>query len=254
MKRVLLTVALTGTALFATAQAADAKGFINAIQVCGPSGCATATAPRAVMQGFAMDLFGGPPAVSGPPRLGPYYQLTFRPVGEVPNNVTFYVPSAGTVCTSRGCFAPATRLVPALQAAAAQVTAYRPVISSVTVDGRTRNHPTTYAALYSGRPAKAPPTPIWETRGYSIVFEFSRVTPWSLGWMSGMRYYPRYRVVTSAGTWLHVSAALDRRIRAHSADARAVGGGHRWPIAAAALLGIAAVAGAGTGLRRRRAA
>jgi hypothetical protein len=256
MKRVLLSGALAVAALLATAQAAGAKGFINAIRVCGPSGCATATAPRAVMQGFAMDLLGGPPAIVGPPRLGPYYQLAFRPVGEIPNVDTFYVPGAAMVCTGRGCFALSTRLVPALETAAAQVTAYRPVISSVTVDGRTRSHPAAYAALYSGKPAPAPPSPIWKTRGHSIEFEFSRTTPWSLGWMSGMTYYPRYRVVTRAGTWSHVSAALDRRIRTHPAEARAsTGGGHPWwPVAAAALVAIAAAAGAGTRLRRPRAA
>ena len=93
-----------------------------------------------------MDLLGGPPAVVGPPRLGPYYQLAFRPVGEIPNVDTFYVPGAAMVCTGRGCFALATRLVPALDAAAAQVTAYRPVISSVTVDGTPRSRPAAYAS------------------------------------------------------------------------------------------------------------
>ena len=255
MKRVLLTGALTVAVSLATAQAAEAKGFISAIRVCGPSGCATATAPRATMQRFGMDMLGGPAAAVGPPPLGPYYRLTFRPRNEIPDADTYYVPGADLVCTDSGCFALATRLVPALDAAAAQVTPYRPVIRSVTVDGKTRPDPTAYAALYRGRPAAAPPSPIWETRGYSIEFAFARTTPWSLGWMRGMAYYPRYRVVTRAGTWLHVSAALDRRIRTGSAEARASsGGGHRWPVAAAAAIAIVAVAGAGRRLRRPGAA
>jgi hypothetical protein len=255
MKRAYLTGALAVAASLATAQAADAKGVISAIRVCGPSGCATATAPRAVMQGFAMGLMGDPTATVGSPPPGPYYRLTFRPQGEVPDVDTFYVRGAELICTERGCFAPPTRLVPALDAAAEQVAAYRPVITSVTVDGKRRSDPAAYAALYHGQPAPVPPSSIWETRGYVIQFGFSRTTPWSLGWTSGMSYYPRYRVVTRAGRWSHVSAALDRRIRTGSAEARAAsGGGHGWPVAAAAVVVIAAAAGAGRRLRRTRAA
>ena len=254
MKRALFTCALAMAASLATAQAADAKGLISAIRVCGPSGCATATASRAVMQGFATGLMGGTPATTGSPPPGPYYELTFRPQGEVPDVDTFYVPGGEMVCTEQLCFAPAPRLVPALEAAAAQVAAYRPVITSVAVDGKPRSHPTAYAVLYRGKPAPTPPNSIWETHGYVIQFGFSRTTPWSLGWASGMSYYPRYRVVSHAGRWSHVSVALDRRIRTGSAHAAASDGGHGWPVAAATLVVIAAAAGAGRRLRRARAA
>jgi hypothetical protein len=255
MTRILLTGALTVAVSLATAPAADAKGVITAISVCGPSGCATASAPRATMLRFGVDMLGGNSETVGPPPLGPYYRLAFRPRHELPDADTFFVPGADLICTDRGCIPAQTRLAPALDAAAAQVVAFRPVIRSVTIDGTVRSDPGAYAGLYAGSPAAAPPSRVWESRGYSIQFAFSRTAPWSLAWMSGMAYYPRYRVVARAGTWLHVSAALDRRIRTGSADARtASGGGDRWPIAAAAAVAIAAAAGAGRRLRRPGAA
>jgi hypothetical protein len=81
---------------------------------------------------------------------------------------------------------------------------------------------------------------------------FTRLTPWSLGGVSWMAYYPRYKVLTRDGAWFHVGESVDRLVLGQTA--KADDGGHGWPIAAAVVVAIAAAAGAGRRLRRPRAA
>ena len=84
MKRIILAGALAVVAALAAAQTAQAKGYIGAIRVCGPSGCATVDAPRSAMQRFGMDLLtDSGPAAESPPIL-PYYRLQVLPRSRCP--------------------------------------------------------------------------------------------------------------------------------------------------------------------------
>ena len=255
MRRMLIIGALTVGASLAAAAPAGAKGYIEAIGVCGQSGCVTVEHPRAAMQRFGMDLLTGNVATTAPPPVGPYYRLTFRPRYELPGSAVFYVPGAGEICADGGCIRVRAGLSPALAAAADAVAPFRPVVRSVTVNDRLRPNPGAYAALFDTMPPAAPPSAVWKSRVYPIEIRFTRITPWSLGGVGWMAYYPRYGALTRGGAWVRVDAALGRQIRTGSATARASStGGHGWPIAAAAAVAIAALAGAGKRLRRRGAA
>lgn len=255
MRRMLIIGALTVGASLAAAAPAGAKGYIEAIRVCGPSGCVTVEHPRAAMQRFGMDLLTGNVATTVPPPVGPYYRLTFRPRYELPDSALFYVPGADETCADSRCVKVRAGLSPALAAAADAVAPFRPVVRSVTVDDRLRPNPGAYAPLFDTMPPAAPPSAVWNSRVYPIEIRFMRITPWSVGGVSWMAYYPRYRALTRAGTWVRVGDALDRQIRTGSATTRSTSGGtRRWPIAAAAMVAIAAAAGAGRRLRRPGAA
>jgi len=112
MKRMLLIGALTVGASLATAQAAEAKGYVRAIRVCGPSGCAPVRHPRAAMQRFGMDMLSDAGPHAERPPLLPYYRLRFLPSYEVPNSDAFYIPGAKVICTDGGCIHVRRGLVP----------------------------------------------------------------------------------------------------------------------------------------------
>jgi len=90
---------------------------------------------------------------------------------------------------------------------------------------------------------------VWQSRHYSVVVNFSQITPWSLGGASWMAYYPRYHLLSRDGRWFHAGASVDRLVRGRAAPAEA-GDGHGWPVAAAAVVALAAAAGVGRRLRR----
>jgi hypothetical protein len=251
MKRIVLAGALAVVASLAAAQTAQAKGYISSIRVCGPSGCATADAPRSAMQRFGMDLLtdAGPPAASPP--LLPYYRLEIRPRYEMPSQ-TFYIPGANVICADSGCTRVRKGLSPALSAAGASVDAFSPHIRSVTVNDKPRAPTNAYAILFNAQPAAAPSAIVQSSRAYPIQVRFTRLTPWSLGGVSWMAYYPRSRILTRDGAWFHVGGPAGRLILGRRTTAG--DGGHGWPIAAAAVIVIAAAAGAGRRLRRPRAA
>jgi hypothetical protein len=251
----LIIGALTVGASLAAAAPAGAKGYIRAIRVCGPAACVTANGPPAATHRFGMDMLAGNVATTEPPPVGPYYRLTFRPRYELPDAEVFYVPGADETCADGECIRVPAGLSSALAEAAAQVDPFRPVIRSVTVNDRLRHDPGAYAALFDALPPAAPPSAVGKSRAYPIEIHFTRITPWSVGGVSWMAYYPRYRALTRAGTWVRVGDALDRQIRTGSAITRSTSGGtRRWPIAAAAMVAIAAAAGAGRRLRRPGAA
>jgi hypothetical protein len=250
MKRIATTAALVVLASLATAPSAGAKGYIRAIRVCGPSSCATVHAPRAALRAFGMHMLAGDgPAAVSPPLLA-YYRLRFVPKFEVPDGDTFYIPEANVICKDGGCTQVPRRLAPAMSAAAASVDPLAPHISSVTVDDRHRVDTGRFAIMFNQRPVPLPSTAIWGSQHHSVIVEFTRTTPWSLGGASWMTYYPRYHAMTRDGVWFHAGADVDRLVR--GPDAVATGDGHAWPVAAAAVVAIAAAAGAGRGLRRRR--
>jgi hypothetical protein len=251
MRRVPL-VMVTIAASLAAAQTAHAKGYISAIRVCGPSGCATAGAPRSAMQRFGMDLLTDAGLPAGSPPLLPYYRLEIRPRYEMPSQ-TFYIPGAKVICADGGCTRVRKGLSPALSAAGASVEPFIPHIRSVTVNDTPRAHTKAYAVLFNEQPRAAPSTAVQNSRAYPIEAQFTRLTPWSLGGVSWMAYYPRYKTLTRDGAWFQVGEPVDRLVLGQRA-ATADDGGHGWPIAAAAVVAIAAAAGAGRRLRRPRAA
>ncbi len=251
MKRIILTGTLAVAATLAAAQTAHAKGYISAIRVCGPAGCATAAAPRSAMQRFGMDLLtDSGPAAESPPIL-PYYRLRILPRYEMPSQ-TFYIPGANAICTDGGCTSVRNGLSPALSAAAASVGAFTPHIRSVTVANKPRADSEAYAVLFNEQPAASPSNAVWNSRAYPIEVRFTRLTPWSLGGVSWMAYYPRFKVLTRDGAWFHVGESVDRLVLGQRTAAD--DGGHGWTVAAAAVVAVAAAAGAGRRLRRPRAA
>ena len=213
MKRMLLIGALTVGASLTTAQAAEAKGYISAIRVCGPSACATVHHPRAAMQRFGMDMLSDTGRHAERPPLLPYYRLRFLPSYEVPNSEAFYIPGAKVICTDGGCIQVRRGLVPALSAAAADVGAFTPRISSITVGDRPRADRARFAILFNQRPAPLPSTVVWKSRHYSVIAKFGEITPWSLGGASWMAYYPRYHALSLDGRWFHAGADVDRLVR-----------------------------------------
>jgi hypothetical protein len=248
MKRILTTAALIGLALLAAAPSANAKGYIRAIRVCGATSCDTVHAPRPAMRRFGMHvLVGDGPAALGPPLL-PYYRLRFRPRFELPNTDTFYIPQANVICKDGGCTRVPRGLAPAMSAAAASVDSLTPRIRSVTVDDRYQPDAGRFAIMFNQRPIPLPSTTVWHSRHYSVIVEFRRETPWSLGGAAWMTYYPRYHALTRDGVWFHAGADVDRLVRGRAA---ASGDGQAWPIAAAAVVALAAAAGAGRRLLRR---
>jgi hypothetical protein len=252
MKRLILTGALALVLALAAAPAAQAKGYIKAIRVCGPSGCASADAPRSAMLRFGMDLLtdAGPP-IASPPLL-PYYRLRFVPRYELPGADTFYIPGAEAMCTDGGCTRVPRGLIPGLAAAAANIGSYTPRISSVTVDHRFRADLDRFAMLFNQRPAALPSTTVWQSRHASVIVEFTRVTPWSLGGASWMSYYPRYHVLSRDGEWFHAGSPVDRLVRGQAAQADGGDDNRGLGIAATAAVVLAAAAGAGRRLRRPR--
>jgi hypothetical protein len=250
MKRFVVTPALIVLASLATAPSATAKGYISGIRVCGPSACASVQASRQAMGRFGMHMLAGdlPSAVSPP--LLTYYRLRFLPRYELPDGDTFYIPEANVICRDGGCTQVPRRLAPAMSAAAASVDSLTPHITSVTVDDRHRADLGRFAVMFNQRPAGMPPTAVWDSRHYSVIVEFSRTTPWSLGGASWMTYYPRFHALTRDGVWFHAGADVDRLVRGPTAATASDGRG--WPIAAAAVVVLAAAAGAGRRLRRAR--
>lgn len=251
MKRIGMTAALIVLAMLAAAPGASGKGFIRAIRVCGPSGCAAVQAPRTALRHFGMRMLAGDGAPAVPPPVLAYYRLRFFPRFEVSDADTFYIPEANVICKDGGCTPVPRRLAPALSAAAASVDPLTPRISSVTVDDRAAADPGRFALLFNQRPVPLPSTAIWESRHYSVIAEFTGVTPWSLGGGSWMTYYPRYHALSRGGVWFHAGPGVDRLVRGPRAAARA-GDGQGWPVAAAAVVVLAAAAGAGRRLRRPR--
>jgi len=251
MKRIILAGALAVVATLTAAQTAQAKGYIETIRVCGPSGCATADAPRSAMGRFGMDLLtdAGLPAESPP--LLPYYRLEIVPRYEMPSE-TFYIPGANVICADGGCTRVRKGLSAALSAAGASVDAFIPHIRSVTVNDKPRAHTGAYAVLFNEQPAAAPSNTVWNSRTYPIAVRFTRLTPWSLGGVSWMAYYPRYKILTRDGAWFHVGQSVDRLVLGRRVTTD--GGGRGWPVAALAVVAVAAAAGAGRRLRRPRAA
>jgi hypothetical protein len=251
MKRIILAGALAVVAALAAAETAQAKGYISSIRVCGPSGCATADAPRSAMQRFGMDLLtdAGLPAESPP--IVPYFRLEIRPRYEMPSQ-TFYIPDANVICRDGGCTRVRKALTPALSAAAANVGSFTPRISSVTVNDRHRADRNRFAIMFNQRPAALPSTTVWQSRHYSVIVEFTHVTPWSLGGASWMAYYPRYHALSRDGAWFHAGSSVDRLVRGQARPAEAGDDSHGWGIAATAAVALAAAAGAGRRLRRPR--
>lgn len=249
MKRILGAAALIGLASLATAPSANAKGYIRAIEVCGSSDCATVHASRPTMRRFGIHLLvgDGRPAVSPP--LLPYYRLRLSPRFEMPNADTFYIPEANVICKDGGCTRVPRGLAPAMSAAAASVGSLAPRIRSVTVDDRPRADPGRFAVMFNQRPAVLPSTAVWHSLHYSVIVEFSRVTPWSMGGASWMSYYPRYHALTRDGVWFHAGPGVDGLVRGQKVGA--AGDGHGWAIAAAAVAVLVAAAGAGRRLLRR---
>ena len=251
MKRIVVTTGLVVAASLGTAPAASAKGYVRAIQVCGPSACAKVHGARAAMQRLGMDILAGSGRKAGSPPLLPYYKLRFQPHYEVPASDTFYIPGAKVICTDSGCIRVRSGLAPALQAAAASVGSFTPRISSVTVNDHARTDRARFAILFNQRPRALPSTAIWKSRHYSVIAKLDGITPWSLGGASWMAYYPRYHALSRDGRWFQAGADVDRLVRG-PARADAGDGGHGWPMAAAAAVVLAAAAGAGRRLRRPR--
>ena len=250
MKRIVITAGLVVAAMLTAAPGASAKGYVRAIQVCGPSACATVDGVRTAMQELGMDILTGAGRKAGSPPLLPYYRLRLQPRFEVPDADTFYIPGAKVICTDSGCIRVRSGLAPALQAAAAGVGAFTPRISSVTVNDRPRTDRARFAILFNQRPGPLPSTAVWKSRHYSIMAKLDGITPWSLGGASWMAYYPRYHALSRDGRWFRAGAGVDRLVRGPSQAA--AGDGDGWPMAAAAVVVLAAAAGAGRRLRRPR--
>lgn len=250
MRRVVIVAAVICLTSLAAAPGADAKGYVRAIQVCGPSACAQVHGAFSAKQELGMDLLAGTGQKAGSPPLLPYLRLRLQPRYEVPDSDTFYIPRANVICTDGGCIRVRRGLVPALSAAAASVGSFTPRISSVTVDDRHRSDRSGFAILFDQQPAPLPSTGIWKSRHFSVIVAFSERTPWSLGGASWMAYYPRYHALSRDGRWFHAGAEVDRLVSGRAAAPG--GGGHRWPVAAAAVVVLAAAAGAGRRLRRPR--
>jgi hypothetical protein len=249
VKRTALTTSLAVLAALAAAPSAHAKGYLSAIQVCGPATCATVDAPRPVMQRFGLDMLANElPKAASPPLL-PFYRLRFRPRYELPEGDTFYIPGANVICKDGGCTEVPHDLAAAMSAAAANVDPLAPRIGPVTVNDRHRADPAAFAILFNQRPGALPSTDVWQSPHFSVIVTFTTVTPWSLGGASWMAYYPRFHALSRDGRWFHAGPAVDRLVRGRTA-AEAGGDGHGWGIAAAAAVVLAAAAGAGRRLRR----
>lgn len=253
MKRMLLVGALAVGAFLVAAPAAEAKGYVKAIRVCGPSACAPVEGPRTAMRRLGMDVLTRTGLQAQSPPLLPYHRLRFLPRYEFSDSDTFYISGAKVICTDGGCIRVRRGLVPALSAAAASVGSFTPRISSVTVGDRPRADRGGFAIMRNQRPAPLPSTAVWQSRHYGIVVKFSELTPWSLGGASWMAYYPRYHALSRDGHWFHAGADVDRLVRGQTAVAEA-GDGHGWLVAAAAVIALAAAAAVGRRLWRPRSA
>jgi hypothetical protein len=247
MKRIVIT-GLAVAAALAAAPSASAKGFIQGIKVCGTSACGTVTTPRAALHRFgARMLSDATPRVESPPIL-PYYRVRFVPRYELPDGDTFYIPGANVICTDRGCIDVPQGLTAGLSAAAESAGALTPHISAVMVGKHRRADRSAFAIMFDQRPEPAPSDAVWESPHTSIVVEFGRVTPWSLGGASWMAYYPSYHLLSRDGRWFHAGPDVDRLVRGGAAADAA--DGHGWGMAAAVVVVLAAAAGAGRRLRR----
>ena len=181
MNRIVLTTAVIVAASLVAAPSAEAKGYVRAIQVCGPSGCAKAHGSPVAMGRLGLDMLAGtgvrdaPAAASALLRAPVPAALRVSRLGHVLH------PGAKVDLHGQRMHPGTTRPRADPVAAAASVGSFAPRVSSVTIGDRPRADRAGFATLFNQRPAALPSTSVWKSRHYSIIVKFSEITPWSLG-------------------------------------------------------------------------
>jgi hypothetical protein len=240
------------------APAAQAKGPVEKIQVCGDESCAAVpiTPGRGVGRPEGLGMLMGNPA-SQVPAPQPYVNLNVTlGLGEGTIKM-FYVPGA-QVAFSQGWSQLPPGLGAKLDAAAARVAKHEPKLAVVVVGKRTSSDPGAYVSLLSPlEPAHAPGSlQLLDASTVGIRFTTTGITPWTPRGDGYATYLPSAHLIGMNNDWFAPSAALDSQIRRDAAAVLAApavssGGPSPWWL-------VLPAAGAGAGLpvlimRRRRA-
>jgi hypothetical protein len=259
VKRALIITAVAVAALWAT-PAANAKGGVEKLQVCGQNGRCAAVATRDLQgpRGFQL-LLAGPPRGTAPDHV-PFYQLnaTMHGGGEV---LLFYVPGGvATDLQSRDWWQLPTSVAAAIERAAASVEPLRyGGVVRVTVDKAPVNDPSAYRALFGDlRVAALSDSQVDKRTLVTLSVENDTVSPWTGSKYHFALYDPAHDAVQVSGSdWLVAPPGLRAAIERDAGltpPTAANSGGRDIPVAAypAALAAVLALAALAMMVVRRR--
>jgi hypothetical protein len=261
MKRAVIILSALCAGLLAPA-AAQAKGQISSIKVCGDSACAGVVLPPGAggPEGLTMLMAG----MTGPPQPGPFYRLHVRGPGW--SESLWYVPADNVVGSDDpndlSWQHPAPALAAALRAAVQQLTPRSFAIAAVTVAGHSSSDPGSYMPLLTGslKPSDVDVNQVAARRSQwlPVLIEPVPNSPWPE--ISAAYDAPTQTIFVSgigwAGAgWSQVPAPLGARI---AGDGRlpVAANGRSWtsPVlfAVLALAALSAAAAAALAVRRSR--
>jgi hypothetical protein len=262
MKRLVILTALITTLVLPAA--AQAKGQIESLRVCGASACADVPV-GATLRHEGFSLFGGGPATS-PPWIGPYYRLLAKVGGPEHGTFgSFLIPAEGGWSRSgSGWNIAPTAVMRDISHAAAGVEPVRIRMAGVTVNHRAVGDASAFSALLAGALPRVTTTPlsVYRDRVAVVRVGADRANPWADPPASRtieFNFAPTAGLISFAGTstWYRLPAPVSSQIRRMLPDPPAAataesgsGGSHRADIAAAGVLLLAAALGARRFLRR----
>ncbi len=251
MKKIAL-VALAAAGLLVLAGAAQAKEVMG-LKVCGASGCKEAD--PATLHGWWGS--GDPEQVSST-NPADYYevQLAIGDGGTVrATEPAFYLPGLDLMRFRETESASWWKLFPnqrdVMHSLVADVDAFTPELTSVTVKGKKVTDPNSYLRLFGKLPwaYSYPKEP-----GTKIALRSPHATPW-MDRVERMSYVPKRRILVRHDGAFRLSKAMGRRIMHRASlvtSASGSGGGHTALYAGIGVAGIAAV-GLLLGAARRKA-
>jgi hypothetical protein len=237
-----LIITFLAAALVAPA-AAQAKGELTSLRVCGQDGCKAVTG-REVLR--ALGPLGESSVSMAAPPMGAFYLLEAS-LGHGETATSFYVPGGYTAFQDSFARIPEPA-ASALAAATRDLAGYRVRITTAKVDGHVSQHPGAYAGLFQRLPVARNLAGIYSERWVRIILTADRPNPWS---GSPVVYAVRSGLVQGPDVrWYAVPKPLAQLIRADAGLAPRHSSSRR-PLLAGAV-GLLAAAGAALMILRRR--
>jgi hypothetical protein len=235
-------------AFLGLAGSAHAKG-LTGMEVCGKSGCASATISR-----FDKPPFDDTTAGQLPPAVGPFYRIVFEVEGHREDTwLIYYEPSSrlGAYETEWGStmwLRFAGELVPIVNRLVQRVPPFpTPPVQSVTIGGRTvEGDPGSYLQLFGTSKRDDRPQ---SDDAVAVRIDSPLPNPWTGEAL--LRYYPEEDIVQlGPGSFVRLDAELAADVEA-SRELGADSSGVPWEVVAGALAAVVLVVLAAASLARR---
>ncbi|MGZ4430533.1 MAG: hypothetical protein ACXVYV_02690 [Gaiellales bacterium] len=237
---------ITFLAALVAPAAAHAKGELTSLKVCGRSGCAAVTDPRALR---AVGVLGGSSQSTAAPPMGAFYVLKGS-MGPGETVTSFYTPGGYTAFEGSFTRVPGPA-ASVLAVATRHLTGYRVRITAATVDGHASERPAAYAGLFQRLPIARDITGVYSERWVRIMLTADRRNPWT---QRTVVYAVRSGLVQGPDVrWYVAPRALAQLIRTDAGLAPRGSSSHG-PLIATAVVLLAAGAGAAGLILRRRGA